>query len=190
MHTLGVIHGRFQILHNDHLKYILAGKERCRHLVIGITNPDPNYTKADPANPERSLEWANPLSYFERYAMVALALEEMDVKPQEFSIVPFPINIPELYSYYVPLNAVFYLTIYDGWGERKLALFQSLGLKTEVMWTRTIDKKGITASMIRSRIIQNKPWKHLVPTSVKNFICSSDIIERLKIISTTLPLTG
>ena len=25
MRSLGVIHGRFQVLHNDHLKYILAG---------------------------------------------------------------------------------------------------------------------------------------------------------------------
>jgi len=26
---VGVIHGRFQVLHNDHLKYLLAGKEKC-----------------------------------------------------------------------------------------------------------------------------------------------------------------
>lgn len=25
---VGVIHGRFQVLHNDHLKYLLAGKEK------------------------------------------------------------------------------------------------------------------------------------------------------------------
>lgn len=43
----GVIHGRFQLLHNDHLKYLLAGKARCEHLVVGITNPDPCLTKAD-----------------------------------------------------------------------------------------------------------------------------------------------
>jgi len=36
----GVVHGRFQVLHNDHVKYLLAGKARCRHLVVGITNPD------------------------------------------------------------------------------------------------------------------------------------------------------
>jgi len=50
----GAIHGRFQVLHNDHMKYLLAGKERCVHLVIGITNPDPILTRADPADPERS----------------------------------------------------------------------------------------------------------------------------------------
>lgn len=37
----GVIHGRFHILHNDHLKYLLAGKLARCHLIVGITNPDP-----------------------------------------------------------------------------------------------------------------------------------------------------
>ena len=25
-YELGVIHGRFQVLHNDHIKYLMAGK--------------------------------------------------------------------------------------------------------------------------------------------------------------------
>ena len=41
----GVIHGRFQVLHNDHLKYLLAGKADASTLVVGITNPDPCQTK-------------------------------------------------------------------------------------------------------------------------------------------------
>ncbi len=47
--TFGVIHGRFQILHNDHMRYLLAGKERCEHLVVGITNPDPTLVREDAA---------------------------------------------------------------------------------------------------------------------------------------------
>ena len=43
----GVINGRLQVLHNDHLKYLLAGKKRCDHLVVGITNPDPTLTRKD-----------------------------------------------------------------------------------------------------------------------------------------------
>ena len=39
MDKVGVIHGRFQLLHNDHMKYLLAGKQRCEHLIIGICNP-------------------------------------------------------------------------------------------------------------------------------------------------------
>ena len=48
--AVGVIHGRFQMLHNDHLKYLLAGKSRCDHLVIGITNAEPNMIRAEAAD--------------------------------------------------------------------------------------------------------------------------------------------
>ena len=41
MIEIGVVHGRFQLFHLDHLKYVLGAKARCRHLVVGITNPDP-----------------------------------------------------------------------------------------------------------------------------------------------------
>ena len=34
----GVIHGRFQGLHNGHMEYLLTAKKRCDFLVIGITN--------------------------------------------------------------------------------------------------------------------------------------------------------
>ncbi|MEJ2698658.1 MAG: nicotinate-nucleotide adenylyltransferase, partial [Desulfuromonadales bacterium] len=67
---LGVIHGRFQVLHNDHLRFLLAGKSLCRHLVVGITNPDPHLTREDPADQHRHSPLANPLTYWERYLMV------------------------------------------------------------------------------------------------------------------------
>jgi hypothetical protein len=35
----------------------------------------------------------------------------------EISIVPFPINFPELYHYYLPMRATFFLTIYNEWGD-------------------------------------------------------------------------
>ena len=124
----GVIHGRFQVLHNDHLRYLLAGKARCRHLVVGITNPDPSLTAVDEADPERHEPQANPLTYFERYLMIRDALPEAGLSEQEFSIVPFPVNRPELYRFYVPLDGTFFLTIYDDWGQRKREMFESAGL--------------------------------------------------------------
>jgi len=53
-YEVGVIHGRFQVLHHDHLKYLLAGKELCRHLVVGITNPDPFTVREESADLKRS----------------------------------------------------------------------------------------------------------------------------------------
>lgn len=176
----GVIHGRFQVLHNDHLKYLLAGKALCRRLVIGITNPDPHLAKNETADPKRSSPLANPLTYFERHVMVEATLLDAGLKTNDFMIVPFPINFPERYRYYVPMDAVFFLTICDEWGARKQRYFKSLGLITHVLWEVPPNKKGISASDIRERIATNQAWEHLVPACVPVFIERWNIRDRLK----------
>ncbi len=176
----GVIHGRFQVLHNDHMKYLMAGKELCQHLVVGITNPDPVLTKKEDADTERNDPFANPLTYYERYVLIHAAFEEAGVAPHEFSVVPFPINFPELYKYYVPMDAVFFLTIYDEWGKQKLSYFQEQGLKTHVLWEVPLEKKGISAGEIRELMIEDKPWEHMVPQGVSMLLSEWDIPERLR----------
>jgi nicotinamide-nucleotide adenylyltransferase len=178
----GVIHGRFQVLHKDHLRYLLAAKALCRHLVVAITNPDPTLTREDATDLKRSSPLSNPLTYFERYLMVRAALEEAGVNPSEFSVVPLPINLPKLYTYYVPLDAVFFLTIYDDWGQRKLRYFESLGLRTHVLWKVGPEEKGISGSEIRERILIGQSWKHLVPPSVAALLVEWDLPSRLKAI--------
>jgi len=114
-----VIHGRFQMLHNDLIKYLMAGKKLCIYLVVGITNPDPSLTRDSDPNPHHSTPFANPLNYYKRYLYTQAALLEQGLRPTEFTIVPFPMNVPELLKYYVPLDAIFFLTIYDDWGDKK-----------------------------------------------------------------------
>lgn len=177
---IGVVHGRFQVLHNDHMNYILAGRERCRHLVVGITNPDPTLTIDDPADPARGSSRHNPLTYYERLCMVQLALGEIGMDFLDFTIVPFPVNFPHLYRYYVPLDATFYLTIYDRWGEKKLEMFCSQGLSTEVLWRRGIDEKGITGTEVRHRIARGDPWEHLVPKAVWRYIEETGLAQRIR----------
>jgi nicotinamide-nucleotide adenylyltransferase len=179
MYDIGVIHGRFQVLHNDHMKYLLAGKERCTHLIVGITNPDPMLTRQDSVNPERSDPGANPLTYFERYVCVREALMEEGVPCRDFSIVPLPINFPELLRYYVPMDAVFFLTIYDDWGRRKLQTLQSIGLRTEVMWEKPLSEKGICAAHVRRQMAESEPWQHLVPRTTAHLMIRWGIPERL-----------
>jgi nicotinamide mononucleotide adenylyltransferase len=176
----GVIHGRFQVLHNDHLRYLLAGKDRCRHLVVGITNPDPGLTRDDDADPGRSRPENNPLTYFERLVLVREALLEAGVSAREFDIVPFPVSSPELYRYYVPLDAVFFLTIYDDWGRRKRSLFQSLGLRCDVMWERPLQDKGLSGREIRRAMARGDAWKDRVPPAVRRLLESWDIEARLR----------
>ncbi|MEE4357116.1 MAG: nicotinate-nucleotide adenylyltransferase [Desulfococcaceae bacterium] len=180
MDNIGVIHGRFQVLHLDHLKYLLAGKELCRHLVVGITNPDPFLTRAEEADPDRSDPPANPLNYFERYQMVKAVLREAGLDFREFSIVPLPINMPERYQYYVPADAVFFLSIYDDWGRRKLRYFQKMGLKTHVLWEVSPEEKGISGREVRERMRGGQPWQHMVPPGVSLLMEKWEIPERLK----------
>ena len=176
----GVIHGRFQVLHNDHLKYLLAGKKLCHHLVVGITNPDPTMTKEEASDTHRSTLSANPLTYFERYQLVREALLESSVALDEFSIVPLPISTPNRYRYYVPLDAVYFLTIYDEWGRRKKRYFESLGLKVHVLWEVNFEDKGLSAGDIRLNMAFGKDWTNAVPKGVAVLLNSWGLPERLK----------
>jgi nicotinamide-nucleotide adenylyltransferase len=182
-YDIGVIHGRFQVLHNDHVKYLMAGKNFCNHLIVGITNPDPSLTRDSNANPHRSKPLANPLTYYERYLMTQAALLEQNLTLSEFSIVPFPINIPRLIKHYVPLDAIFFLTIYDDWGRQKKDFFQSLGLKIHILWEVPLEKKGLSSSDIRESMISGKKWEHLVPSNVATLLKKWNIVQRLKDIS-------
>ena len=176
----GVIHGRFQVLHNDHLKYLLAGKARCRHLVVGITNPDPMLTRDDAVDPHRSDPLENPLTYFERYTMVRAVLDEAGLAPSELSVVPFPVNLPDLYRHYLPTEARFFLTIYDGWGRRKRERFASLGLDTEVLWERPVEEKGLSGTDVRRRIAAGDGWESLVPPATARLVKAWGVPERLR----------
>lgn len=170
IYELGFIHGRFQILHNDHRKYLLAGKALCRHLIVGITNPDPTLTREDITDRNRSSAAANPLTYYERQLMVRETLIEAGVDCREFTIVPFPVNLPELYFCYVPQEAVFFVSIYDDWGRKKRDTFVRLGLQTHVLWEVSPEEKGLSGSDIRQAMLQNQPWEHLVPPAVARLV--------------------
>jgi nicotinamide-nucleotide adenylyltransferase len=176
----GVIHGRFQVLHNDHLRYLLAGKARCSHLVVGITNPDPSLTVEDPADPQRHLPHVNPLTYYERYLMVRAVLAEAGLSDRDLSVVPFPINLPERYRSYIPLDATFFLTIYDEWGRRKKQMFESMGLEVEILWERSPQEKGLSGAEIRERMASGEAWEHMVPPAAQRLMHAWDIPARLR----------
>jgi len=178
-YDLGTIHGRFQILHNDHVKYLLTGKKMCKHLIVGITNPDPSLTKHHDSNPHRSQPVANPLTYYERYVMIREVLLEKGLTFSEFSIVPFPINVPELLQYYVPMDIVFFLSIYDDWGRQKKKYLESLGLKVHVLWEVTLEEKGLSGSNIRELMLKGEPWEHFLPTTVVKLVKKWNIITRI-----------
>ena len=180
MDKIGVIHGRFQPLHIGHMEYLLAGKARCEYLIVGISNPDVIMTKFTEANPHRSALLSNPLTYFERFQMTAGALLEAGLKRSEFDIVPFPINFPDSLFNYVPRDAKYYMTIYDAWSVEKQKSLETLGCDIEILWTRTNDEKSVSGTEIRTLIAANKPWEHLVPPYVYQYVINHQLDLRLR----------
>jgi cytidyltransferase-like protein len=177
MKELGAVCGRFQIFHNDHLKYILSAKERCKHLIVGITSPDPSVSPVEKIDTHRSDVDANPSTYFERMMIIEQALYDNGLTREDFHIVPFPIGKPELIPYYVPKEATCFFTVYDDWGEEKVRRIGSLGYDTEVLWKSEI--KGLTSTFIRKCIKEGRDWKKYVPKSTYYYVKKFEIDQRI-----------
>jgi nicotinamide-nucleotide adenylyltransferase len=73
---IGVVHGRFQPLHLSHMDYILASLKQCDHLLVGVTNPDPEKTSENIVDLKRSEVSSNPLTFWERLMIIESSLIE------------------------------------------------------------------------------------------------------------------
>lgn len=180
MTKTGVVNGRFQVLHLKHMEYILAAKMRCEKLYIGITNPDSLHTRESVNDVNRSAKSANPLTYFERFELLRGAMEEFNVPREQYEIIPFPVNCPEYILQYAPKDAVYYLGLCDEWDEEKYKILRSLELEMEVLWRKSVEDRGVTASWIRSCIAADQEWSHLVPKSVYAYLKEHRLDERIK----------
>ncbi len=180
MVNTGAAFGRFQIFHLGHLEYLLEAKKRCRHLIIGITNPDPEITQYDRSCPHRSELQANPFTYYERLKMVEGAMLENGIPREEFTIVPLPVNYPDRILYYLPADARMLLTIYDDWGWERKRIVEKLGYDTEILWIRTDDTRITSGTEVRKRIGKGEPWEDLVPAVVYRYIMENNLDKRLR----------
>jgi nicotinamide-nucleotide adenylyltransferase len=151
-----------------------------KHVIIGITNPDPNYTKHDEADPKRSTDEANPFTYYERYLMILKSLIHGGFDRERFAIVPFPLNTPENWFYYIPKDVVFLITLYDDdkWLEVRQQKIESQGIQTEVLWSK--NQKRVVGTNVRQIIRENKNWEDLVPFGTRQVLKEIDLSKRLK----------
>jgi len=176
MDNVGVIHGRFQMLHKGHMEYLLDVKKRCEYLIIGIANPDVTLTKHTDFAPHRSTSTANPLTYYERFQMIKHSMINAGVNRNEFDVVPFPINFPDILFNYVPKEATFYITMYSDWDKEKKQMLEKFGCKIGIIH----GERTASGTQIRNCIINDEPWNHLVPSYVYDFIITNGIDNRMK----------
>ena len=175
---LAVIHGRFQPLHIGHMEYLLAGKALCDVLIIGITNPDPWQMGNEETDVNRGALDSNPCTFYERFMMVEASMVEAGIPREAFRIVPFPHSYPERLRYYSPADALYFLSIYDSWGETKLERFRDLGLPVHVLWRR--EEKVTSGSHIRKLIQTSGNWEQWVSKATARVIREFGIDERIR----------
>ena len=177
----GVVHGRFQGLHLKHMEYLLAAKMRCRLLYVGITHPDIfSCPAASPLDVHGTLVRDNPLAYIERYEMIRDSLLEFGVKREEFEIIPFPVDRPDVLAQYAPADAVYYMSICGEWDREKEKILSSHGLKTEILWERDAEEKGITGTELRALIAGDGSWRQYMPKAAAEYLTEHGLDERIK----------
>jgi cytidyltransferase-like protein len=170
----GSVHGRFQPLHNGHLKYILNAKERCNFLWVGITQYNIRHLAQSPQDPHRQAELNNPLTFNERLEIITSALLEKGITRDEFTIVPFPLETPDQLPDFVPKTSPVFTTICEEWNRHKIKVLEKAGYKVIVLWEDV--KKEIDGINIRKMICEgDESWRKLVPQA------TIDVIEKYKI---------
>ena len=178
MVELGFIHGRFQLFHNDHLRYALLAKQQCEKLIVGITSPENASLIREEVDPHRSEAASNPFTYYERFNMVKLALLGAGLKREDFEIVPYPIERPEILYNYVPLGATSFFTIYDDWGYEKLNRLKNLGYGTVVLFDTR--QKAMCSTEIRQKMVNGDNWKQMVPEAVYQYVLENNLVDKVK----------
>ena len=179
--SLGAVMGRFQGLHLGHMEYLLAGAQRCEHLLVGVTHFDPWEDGPEELRDlNRMRSSANPFTYYERMSMLREALTEAGLSRDRFDVVPFPIERPERILQFIPRETACYVTIYDRWGEHKRQVLAGLGLKTQVLWVRADSQRLTSGTEVRRLIAEGRPWEHLVPPSVVHYLQEHGLVQRLQ----------
>ena len=175
---IGVVHGRFQPFHLGHFDYVKMALRECEYLFIGIANPDPSLTLPHTSNLKRAEVISNPFTYYERAAMINSTLLNRGYAENQFQIVPFPINYPDLIKSYVPSDAIFFLTIYDAWGYAKRKALLDQGYSVKVLEEGSIELKVANGTTIRECMINRAMWAQFVPSEVNSYIVENNLIER------------
>lgn len=174
----GLVLGRFQPLHIGHMEFLEAAKRRCDRLIVGVTNPDIRVMAFHPSDPNRSKEDSNPFTFFQRLLMIERSLRHAGWHPEDFVILPTDIaNTEALLSLPAllpdPRRTVVLATIYDEWGEEKVARMSQLGFNVEILWRRTMAERATSGTEVRKLIATGNEWHHLVPVGVAETLGSN-----------------
>src|SRR6185312_3106491 len=161
------IHGRFQVLHLEHLEYFRRAADRYGCLYVGLTGQLRDQLGEDP----RTSSLANPLTYWERVEMWRRVLDAEGVDLKAHRIGPFPIESPEALPDFVPYHSVCTTTVREPWNLEKVRRLENLGYTVDILLHNP--DKALSATTLRSMIARDdEGWEAFVPASVADFLRS------------------
>jgi nicotinamide-nucleotide adenylyltransferase len=160
----GVLIGRFQPFHKGHLKIIKKILGEVDELIIVIGSSQYKDTRE------------NPLSAEEREEMINRALKEKQITSFQVHKVP-DIGDDNLYPGHVMSRVPHFDVLFSG-NELVQRLFKSAGKKVRNI--KHIRRTAYEGREVRKRILGGRRWRHLVPTSVREYLDEVDFPGRVK----------
>ncbi len=157
--------GRFQPLHKGHeyaINYIL---EREDELIIAVGSAQENFTLK------------NPLTCGERIEILWEYLKRKDILDRCVVCAVPDINNNFLWPRHVMSLVPRFDVVYSG-NLLVLTLFENMGIRTHRI--TEINRGEYSGTIIRERIIQGKPWEHLVPKEITPVLERLNFVERIR----------
>ena len=157
----GLFIGRFQPFHLGHLQDIKNALKEVDELVIGIGSSNENHTKE------------NPFTVEERIEMIDLALPANGIS--NYTVFPIPdFGNDKKWAEHIETLVPKFDAVYTGnsWTEKCF--------KPKYKVKKVNMLEGISATIIRNRMLKNKDWQSLVPKEVAGFISRINGVERVK----------
>ena len=158
--------GRFQPFHLGHLQAV-------KH-ALG----DVDYLYVVVGSAQRSHERDNPFTAGERITMIKAALDGNGVDPSRWMAIPIAdadshsLWVSAIESMVPKFNIVFTNDALT------FLLFKEEGI--EVRSVPYLDRKNYSATNVRSRILERKDWKSLVPPEVSKLVTKFGGVERVR----------
>jgi len=157
----GLFIGRFQPFHLGHLQDIKIALKEVDELVIGIGSSNEKHTEE------------NPFTIKERIEMIDLVLPKNEIS--NYTLYPIPdFHDDKKWVEHIETLVPKFDIVYTGnkWTEKCFSKKYKV-IKVDML-------KGISSTIIRNKIFNNKDWKNLVPMEVVDYVLNNGGIERIK----------
>ena len=162
----GILIGRLQPVHNGHIEVIKKILEEVDEIIIGI------------GSAQKSHELKDPFTAGERVMIVTQSLIENNINPDRYYIIPMEdINFNAIWVSHVKMMTPPFSVVYSGNSLVK-QLFYEEGF--EVRNPPLYDRKNLSGTEIRRRMLNDENWEELVPQSTIDIMKEIKGVERLK----------